>query len=155
IAGPIQYFGCHGQFSLLTPVIGWLHRMCQHSYQLGHSAAQAHAVRNCVNSSQQFVPGLNSRTRNACSRVPGNIMSYDISALTFSTCPRRGTRLAQLMGITGTGSLGKGDMDSDFVFQVSPGAAEVPLSVLKIRDEAALEALDQLAVEEPLEIRLG
>src|SRR5262249_30125400 len=114
-----------------------------------------HDVRNCVNSSQQFVPGLNSRTRNAFSRVPGNIMSYDISALTFSTCPRRGTRFAQFMGITGTGSLGKDDMDSDFVFQVSPGAAEVPLSVLKIRDEAALEALDQLAVEEPLEIRLG
>ena len=46
-------------------------------------------------------------------------------------------------------------MDPDPVLEVSPGAAEVPLTVLKIRDEAAIEAADQLAVEEPLEIRLA
>jgi FdhD protein len=36
-----------------------------------------------------------------------------------------------------------------------PGAAAVPLSVFKIRDDAAIEAPDHQAVEEPLEIRLA
>jgi FdhD protein len=46
-------------------------------------------------------------------------------------------------------------MDPDCVFDVSPGAAAVPVSVVKIRDGEATEAPDHLAVEEPLEIRLG
>ena len=46
-------------------------------------------------------------------------------------------------------------MDLDCGFDVSPGAAAVPLSVVKIRDDEATEAPDHLAVEEPLEIRLG
>jgi FdhD protein len=46
-------------------------------------------------------------------------------------------------------------MSLDYVFDVPPGAAAVPLSVLKVRDDAAIEAPDHLAVEEPLEIRLG
>jgi hypothetical protein len=45
--------------------------------------------------------------------------------------------------------------DPDCVFDVPPGVAAVPLSVLKIRDDTAIEAPDHLAVEEPLEIRLG
>jgi FdhD protein len=47
------------------------------------------------------------------------------------------------------------DPDPGCVFDVSPGAAAVPLSVVKIRDDDAIEAVDHLAVEEPLEIRLG
>jgi len=46
-------------------------------------------------------------------------------------------------------------MSPEIVLDVTPGAAAVPLSVLKIRDDAATEAPDHLAVEEPLEIRLG
>lgn len=38
---------------------------------------------------------------------------------------------------------------------VPSGATAVPLSVLKIRDDAAIEAPDHLVVEEPLEIRLA
>jgi FdhD protein len=46
-------------------------------------------------------------------------------------------------------------MDVDSAFDVFSGAAAVPLSVVKIRDDRAVEAPDHLAVEEPLEIRLG
>jgi FdhD protein len=46
-------------------------------------------------------------------------------------------------------------MDPDSAFEVSSGAAAVPRSVLRVRGADAVEALDQLAVEEPLEIRLA
>jgi FdhD protein len=46
-------------------------------------------------------------------------------------------------------------MDPDPVFDLPRGAAAVPHSVLKVRDTEAVETQDQLAVEEPLEIRLG
>ncbi len=46
-------------------------------------------------------------------------------------------------------------MDLESTFEVPRGAAAVPHSVLKVRGCAAIETPDQLAVEEPLEIRLG
>ena len=46
-------------------------------------------------------------------------------------------------------------MTPECVFEVPPGAAAVPLSILKVRDDAVIAAPDHLAVEEPLEIRLG
>ncbi|HEY7250107.1 MAG TPA: formate dehydrogenase accessory sulfurtransferase FdhD [Methylomirabilota bacterium] len=46
-------------------------------------------------------------------------------------------------------------MSPEPVLDVPPSAAAVPLSVLKIRDDVAIEAPDHLAVEEPLEIRLA
>ncbi len=49
----------------------------------------------------------------------------------------------------------RGAMDPESVFEVPRGAAAVPHTVLKVRGADGIEAPDQLAVEEPLEIRLG
>ena len=49
----------------------------------------------------------------------------------------------------------RGVMDPESVFEVPRGAAAVPRTVLKVRGADGIEAPDQLAVEEPLEIRLG
>jgi FdhD protein len=46
-------------------------------------------------------------------------------------------------------------MDPESVFEIPRGASAVPHSVLKIRGSDVVETPDQLAVEEPLEIRLG
>jgi len=49
----------------------------------------------------------------------------------------------------------RGAMDPESVFEVPRGATAVPHTVLKVRGADGIEAPDQLAVEEPLEIRLG
>ena len=46
-------------------------------------------------------------------------------------------------------------MDPDSAFEVSRGVAVVPHSILRVHGADGTETLDQLAVEEPLEIRLG
>jgi len=46
-------------------------------------------------------------------------------------------------------------MSVDCALRVSPGVANVEHAVLKVRDDHAVRSDDELAVEEPLEIRLG
>jgi FdhD protein len=46
-------------------------------------------------------------------------------------------------------------MDPDSAFEMSRGVAVVPHSILRVHGADGTETLDQLAVEEPLEIRLG
>src|SRR5262245_19234161 len=56
---------------------------------------------------------------------------------------------------SGQTSWRKGPMDPEPAVQSPRSAAAIPHSVMKVRGHDAVEVSDQLAVEEPLEIRLG